>query len=340
MVEHNLLGRRYNLGFTFSFPMKQKSLASAELANWTKGFVCSGVVNRDVVKLLETAIAKRPEMDIAVDAILNDTTGCLLACAYKRPESRIGVILGTGSNAAYVEEMQNCEVYEGDCPTEVFPHVVINTEWGAYGQGGSLEFIRSRYDHDMDDASLNPGKQIYEKLMSGMYLGELTRHAIVHAMETGILFNGKIQKVLLEKGSFPTRFLSEIEDFVTRDDISSVKAVLKELEIPTNEYSNFDCKILRYICEAVSCRAAGIAGAGVASLVNKVGRRRITVGVDGSLYKFHPHFGQRMRAAMRKLVSEDIQFEVVLSEDGSGRGAALAAAMAQRQKKKLDKLKH
>ena len=31
-----------------------------------------------------------------VCAILNDTTGCLLACAYKRPDCAMGVILGTG----------------------------------------------------------------------------------------------------------------------------------------------------------------------------------------------------------------------------------------------------
>ena len=33
---------------------------------------------------------------LKVCAILNDTTGCLLACAYKRPDCAMGVILGTG----------------------------------------------------------------------------------------------------------------------------------------------------------------------------------------------------------------------------------------------------
>jgi hypothetical protein len=32
----------------------------------------------------------------------------------------------------------------------------------------------------------------------------------------------------------------------------------------------------------------------VAALLNKMGRRRVTVGMDGSLYKFHPHFHDRM----------------------------------------------
>ena len=78
----------------------------------------------------------------------------------------------------------------------------------------------------------------------------------------------------------------------------------------------------------MSGRAADLSGAGVASLINKMGRRRVTVGIDGSVYKFHPVFGFKMRRTVARLVHESIHFEVVLSEDGSGRGAALAAAVA------------
>ena len=46
----------------------------------------------------------------------------------------------------------------------------------------------------------------------------------------------------------------------------------------------------------------------------------------GSVYKFHPNFGQKMKATARKLVCNCIDFKMVLSEDGSGRGAALAVA--------------
>ncbi len=47
------------IGFTFSFPCKQEGLASARLTSWTKGFTCSGVVNEDVVKMLQTAIDEK-----------------------------------------------------------------------------------------------------------------------------------------------------------------------------------------------------------------------------------------------------------------------------------------
>ena len=88
--------------------------------------------------------------------------------------------------------------------------------------------------------------------------------------------------------------------------------------------TQFDCQLLRFICESISIRAALLA----AALLNKMGRRTVTVGMDGSLYKFHPHFQARMTAKIRHLVDKAIQFNLVLSEDGSGRGAGLAAAVA------------
>ena len=91
---------------------------------------------------------------------MNDTTGCLIACAYKHPDCRIGIIIGTGTNAAYVENMEVVDMYEGDKPSNK-SEVVINTEWGAFGNNGSLDVVRNDYDHELDKKSLNPGKQVY-----------------------------------------------------------------------------------------------------------------------------------------------------------------------------------
>ena len=62
MLEHNLLGeeKEHHLGFTFSFPTVQHSLASADLATWTKGFVCSGVeaatISTNIIRIITTTI--------------------------------------------------------------------------------------------------------------------------------------------------------------------------------------------------------------------------------------------------------------------------------------------
>ena len=93
------------LGFTFSFPCRQKGLASGELINWTKGFTCPGVEGEDVVQLLQKSISKRNDVRVDVTSILNDTTGCLMSCAWKNANCRIGLIIGTGTNACYLEDI-------------------------------------------------------------------------------------------------------------------------------------------------------------------------------------------------------------------------------------------
>lgn len=58
--------------------------------------------------------------------------------------------------------------------------------------------------------------------------------------------------------------------------------------------SDKDCAVVRRVCEAVSTRAARLAGAGIVTVVKKIGKlASCTVAVDGSLYKKHPKFAQR-----------------------------------------------
>jgi hexokinase len=67
------------LGFTFSFPLTQQGLTKGLLVRWTKGFNCSGVVDEDVVGLLEEAIARRN-----VRAFINLRIHAILKLAYTR----------------------------------------------------------------------------------------------------------------------------------------------------------------------------------------------------------------------------------------------------------------
>lgn len=327
MKEHSVYDEKLPLGFTFSFPLTQLGLTKGILARWTKGFNCSGVVGEDVVQLLKTAIAKRGDVQIEICAILNDTTGTLMSCAWKNHDCRIGLIVGTGSNACYVETVENCDLFEGPKDSKK-KHVLINTEWGAFGDNGALDFVRTEYDREIDHFSINPGRQTQEKMISGMYMGELARLAIVKFTRAGLLFGGVGSDILFKRGQFFTKYVSEIESdkpgtyMYCRD-------VLDELGL--EHATDDDCANVRYICECVSSRAAHLVSAGIAALINKMDEKSVTVGVDGSVYRFHPKFHDLMKAKIRQFVKSDISFDLMLSEDGSGRGAALVAAVACRE---------
>lgn len=82
-----------------------------------------------------------------------------MSCAWKYRNCKIGVILGTGSNACYLEKVENAELYNGTRNGKD-DNVIINTEWGAFGEFGSLEFVRTSYDHEVDKFSINSGNQL------------------------------------------------------------------------------------------------------------------------------------------------------------------------------------
>ena len=44
------------------------------------------------------------------------------------------------------------------------------------------------------------------------------------------------------------------------------------------------------------------------------------------IFRYHPHFKNVMQSRISQLMGIDYKFDLMLSEDGSGRGAALVAA--------------
>ncbi|KAJ6653241.1 hypothetical protein lerEdw1_009405 [Lerista edwardsae] len=313
------------LGFTFSFPCQQNNLDEAILLKWTKGFNASGCEGEDVVGLLKDAIHRRDEFDLDVVAVVNDTVGTMMTCGYEDPLCEVGLIVGTGSNACYMEEMKNVELVEGD-----EGRMCVNMEWGAFGDNGCLDDFRTKFDVAVDENSLNPGKQRYEKMISGMYLGEIVRNILIDFTKQGLLFRGRISERLKTRGIFETKFLSQIES--DRLALLQVRSILQHLGL---ESTCDDSIIVKEVCTVIARRAAQLCGAGMAAVVDKIRENRgldflkVTVGVDGTLYKLHPHFSSVMHETV-KLLSPKCEVAFLQSEDGSGKGAALITAVACR----------
>uniref|UniRef100_A0ACD5U149 Uncharacterized protein n=1 Tax=Avena sativa TaxID=4498 RepID=A0ACD5U149_AVESA len=108
-------GRQRELGFTFSFPVKQSSIASGTLIKWTKGFSIDGTVGEDVVAELSRALDCQG-LDMKVTALVNDTIGTLAGGRYDDNDVVAAVILGTGTNAAYVERANAIPKWHGLLP--------------------------------------------------------------------------------------------------------------------------------------------------------------------------------------------------------------------------------
>ena len=113
-------------------------------------------------------------------------------------------------------------------------------------------------------------------------------------------------------------------------DYTRAKACLEEMGIDPETITDEDCSSLRYICEVVSRRASFMASAGITALLKKMDYRDVVIAIDGSLFRYHPHFKNVMQSRISQLMGIDYKFDLMLSEDGSGRGAALVAAVLKR----------
>ncbi|XP_031981086.1 hexokinase-3 isoform X7 [Corvus moneduloides] len=163
-----------------------------------------------------------------------------------------------------------------------------------------------------------------------MYLGEIVRQILLVMTEKQLLFQGRPTSKLQTRNIFQTKFLSTIE--LNGLALRQIRTILNELEL---DASFEDSVLLREVCQAVSLRAAQLCAAGLAAVVEKMRENRgldrlsVSVGVDGTLYKLHPCFSHNLQKTLKDLAPNcDVSFH--LSEDGSGKGAALVAAVACR----------
>lgn len=125
-----------------------------------------------------------------------------------------------------MEKQKNCELF--DEADRGSGNVIVNTEWGAFGDDGGLACVRTAYDDDIDKNSINPGKQLHEKMISGMYMGELARLVIERFTKEGLLLGGKGSDLLFTRGRFYTKYVSEIESDPPGN-FTNCKEIMEEL---------------------------------------------------------------------------------------------------------------
>jgi len=182
------------------------------LCGMGKGFLAAeGLLGRDLGDIIELACKKRG-LYVQLSAIVNDSSATLLSEAYLTPSTRFGLILGTGVNIAVHLPVATIRPPKyGDRPQawyEEASHVIVNTELGMFGKG---ILPLTRWDRQLLDSHPRPDFQPLEHLVSGFYIGEVCRLALLEAIETAGLFGGIVPPSLLVPYSLDTETLSLIE---------------------------------------------------------------------------------------------------------------------------------
>ncbi|SCV70073.1 BQ2448_1467 [Microbotryum intermedium] len=318
------------LGFTFSYPCIQERIDHGVLLRWTKGFGAPNIENHDVVEMFKQSLKK---FDVPVDlvALINDTTGTLIASAYVEPKTRAGIIFGTGCNAAYMEKISAItKIKDLGLPPDA--EMAINCEWGAFDSSTHENLPRTSYDIIIDETSNKPGEQAFEKMIAGLYLGEIFRLVMCEMIDEGVLFLGQETYKVEKPYAFDTAFLSLIESDSTDEllTVTGLFAHFYSLDTTIKERQFF-----RRLAQLIGTRAARLSACGIAAIVSKQGYLEEGCGVatDGSLYNKYPKFPERISEALQDIFGEKGRgIKTYHAEDGSGVGAAVIAAMTKARK--------
>ena len=351
----------FSLGFTFSFPVQQYGINKGTLIRWTKGFDIHDTVGKDVCALLQKEIDVLG-LPVRVAALVNDTVGTLMARSYTSPGKQgtlLGAIFGTGTNGAYVEKLDKITKLEkGSADVDDSTgDMIVNTEWGSFDNSMSV-LPDTSYDQGLDRESVNPGIQMFEKRVSGMFLGEILRRALVDLIKDDSvpLFsdgdsssndmhsttNIDSNSAIFKQWGLDTSFLS-----ITSGDLGAgLKVTRQTLD---NDYgisaaSAEDAEAVRLIAAAVGKRAARLSAVAIAAIIIATKSLEtdapdgvVDIGVDGSLVEFYPNFEEYIREALREIPEIGPQGEkrvqIGIAKDGSGVGAALIALVADRKMK-------
>jgi hexokinase len=360
----------FKLGFTFSFPVHQTSINRGTLIRWTKGFNIPDAVGKDVCLLLQKQIDIL-KLPVRVAALVNDTVGTLMSRSYTSPgksKTLLGAIFGTGTNGAYMEKLSSIKKPLQGKYIASTGEMVVNVEWGAFDN--ELKTLpTTSYDTAIDKETPNPGMQMFEKQVSGMYLGEILRLVILDMNKAASLFRDDTSRdndfksftqispdsPLLKENGIDSSILS----LAAADNSSALNALrgaitqILKVHAPSSE----DAHAVKIVAHAIGRRAARLAAVALGAVVIQSERLgtsvtepvanlkvdpaeeikeedTVDVGVDGSLVEFYPGFEEQIREGLRAIngIGEkgEKRIRIGIAKDGSGVGAALIALVADR----------
>lgn len=271
----------HRLGFTFSFTVEQTSIAHGTLIHWDKGWDIPEAIGKDPCILLQEAIDEM-KLPVKVCVLANDSVGTLLTRSYTSKSSAptlAGVIFGTGTNAAYVERLRNItrmpgyEQASSATDSRRDDVMVINTEWGSLDDG--IDLIPStKFDVILDEASTDPGSQMLEKRVSGLYLGELLRLVISSLIDKSALtmtLTEQDGEATPRDGYIDSSLLSALAVHEKAGDLRQAQDLISKV-IGADNISEADAVIICRAARAIARRAARLAGAALAAVILQSGR--------------------------------------------------------------------
>lgn len=168
------------IGFCFSYPAEIYPEGDGRIICLTKEVSVDGIEGRMVGQGLIDALCEGGVKGPLSCVVLNDTTAGLLgggaSLGLNSADGLAGLVLGTGCNSCFDERGTKIR------KLPAAKDMIVNCESGNFAGA-----FRGRADERVDALSENPGAYLFEKMLSGVYLGRVVTQEAVLAAEAGLL---------------------------------------------------------------------------------------------------------------------------------------------------------
>ncbi|XP_031385755.1 probable hexokinase-like 2 protein isoform X2 [Punica granatum] len=328
-TENSKVGK--GLGFTISYPVghaatEDNSASGRNTAIKWKSFLVDDPVQDQKQLLGEINSAlKKHGVDMQTFALVIDPAGDLAGGRYYSQDCVAAVTLGTGTSAAYTELAESVPRprWLGVWPKS--GEILVTMGWGNFS---CSDLPITEFDSCLDAESSNPGSQIFEKLISGTYLGETVRRVLLKMAQETLIFGKKVSDELktpyvLSSSDMAAMHQDTSEDREITDTTSTAREIVAE------------------VCDIVAERGARLAAAGIVGIIKKLKRindRKSIVTIEGELYEHYRVFRNYLHSSMWEMLGKELSDNIVIehSHGGSGSGAIFLAATQQAAQSTVD----
>lgn len=310
--------RSDTIGFCFSYAAEILPDCDARLIRWSKQIQAPSVEGQLIGSGLKRQLAQRGYERRVV--ILNDTVATLLAGksvgVTRNYSAYVGFILGTGTNTAYVE--RNARITKR-ADLDASGSMAINVESGSFGR-----VEQNVFDKILDVGTRDTGYYMFEKMISGAYLGSLGHIVLREAVKAGLFSPAAAAEI----SAWPTLSNKSLDDFCGG-------APTPDNPFLNAAFSASDRETAVRLCTPVYERAAVLTAVNLASAILKTGEgkdpvRPVCVNVDGSTYyrTLTADFRKRVQRELKVLLApRGIAYELIRVDDSPVIGAAVAGLM-------------
>jgi hexokinase len=313
-----LLDAGPRIGFCFSYPTEMAPNLDGRLISLTKEIKVEGVVGELIGENLLKAFRSKGYRTEKKIVLLNDTTAALLAGTVvstdRTYDDYIGFILGTGMNTCYIESRERIKKVS---TWENGQRMIINVESGNYGKAP-----RGALDLEFDSHQNNPGQYVFEKMISGAYLGKLVLTVLKKAAAEGI-FSASFAKVLAGINRLETK---DVNDFMHYP-----PSLLNPLTPCIKEGRDKDSRLTYWLMDAIIERGAVFAAVNLASLMLKTGKgispcRPVGITAEGTTFYTMKGLKNKIAYYLKKYLVEEkgINYEFISVDHAVLIGSALA----------------